>query len=66
MNHLFWNIRHIVLNQYRAKLYLPDRYHLLVAGNNLNLFTVRRITQKRKTPSSRVPFMYVVQNHNNY
>jgi hypothetical protein len=66
MNHLFWNMRYIVLNRSRTKLYLPDKCNLVVAGNNLNQFIVMRITQKRKTPSSRVPFIYVAQNHNNY
>jgi hypothetical protein len=66
MNHLFWNVRHIVLNRSRTKLYLPEKCNLVVAGNNLNLFIVMRITQKRKTQSSRVPFICVVQNHNNY
>jgi len=66
MNRFFWNIRHIVPNRYAAKLNLPEKCHLVVPGNHLNLFIVMKITQKRKTSSSRVPFIFFVQNRNDY
>ena len=66
MNNFFWNFRHIVPNWYRTKLNLPDKCHLMVTRNNINLFIVTKIAQKLKNSSSGVPFIFFVQNHNNY
>jgi len=66
MNYFFWNIRHIVPNRYRTKVNLPNKCHLIVTRNNVNLFIATKIAQKLRNSSSRVPFILFVHNHNNY